>query len=109
MRENRIVFFNEVGAPETSAVLSINKANTLTIEVSGEATFNLEVMGTLGVSQENFTSLQGIRINDFSVVGTISTTGIYEYDVSGISKIQLNLASVSGGNISVVGVSRGDY
>lgn len=109
MRENRIDFFKNASGAAESGVMPINKANTLTIEVSGTGTFSIEVLATVGVSQESFSALQGIKLNDFSVVSAISTTGIYEYDVTGISKVKVNLASMSGGNITITGVSRGDY
>lgn len=108
MIENRLYFFKEADTAVESDVLEISKANLLILEVSGNGTFGIDVMVNVDVTNDTFNTFKGIKMNDLSLVESISTVGIYQYDISGASKVKLNLKNISGGNVTVLGVTRGD-
>ena len=108
MIENRMNFFTDASATADSEIMVVNKANILTIEVVGAGTFSLDVKATVGIDEDNFTTIQGVKLNDFTVVGSITSAGIYEFDITNVSKVQVSLGSVSGGTVSVAGVTRSD-
>lgn len=108
MIENRIYFFNEEDTAKESVELSVSKANLLILEVSGSGTFGIDVMVNVDIANDTFNTFKGIKMNDLSLVESISSAGVYQYDISGASKVKLNLKNISGGNVTVLGVTRGD-
>lgn len=108
MIENRLYFFKEADTAVESDVLEISKANLLILEVSGSGTFGIDVMVNVDIANDTFNTFKGIKMNDLSLVESISSAGVYQYDISGASKVKLNLKNISGGNVTVLGVTRGD-
>lgn len=108
MIENRLYFFKETDTAVESDVLEISKANLLILEVSGSGTFGIDVMVNVDIANDTFNTFKGIKMNDLSLVESISSAGVYQYDISGASKVKLNLKNISGGNVTVLGVTRGD-
>lgn len=100
------LFFNNTTTTGDSEYLINNKANVLSLQVFGEATsFSISVLGLIDIDSDDFVPLTGINLSDFSLASNISKNGIYEYDISGIRLIKLNLASTNA-NISVKGVTK---
>ena len=108
MIENRLYFFKEADTAVESDVLEISKANLLILEVSGSGTFGIDVMVNVDIANDTFNTFKGIKMNDLSLVESINSAGVYQYDISGASKVKLNLKNISGGNVTVLGVTRGD-
>ena len=94
------------GATATTISESIGNANRgelLTLEVTGTATsFELKVEGVVNPSTTTWGELAYIS-SDNLVGTTISKNGIYEVVVQSLSKIRVNLSSITGGNVSVYG------
>lgn len=90
---------SEVGE---SSYTGNSRADTLCVEVTGSATaIQLTVLGLVDYKQEEYTTLSGISLNDYSVVQTITEKGIYQFPIEGLAHFKLKLAAVSGGKISV--------
>ena len=93
---------------ETSTVISAfmgnpNFGELLTLEITGTATsFELKVEGVVNPSTTTWEELAYIS-SDNLVGTTISKNGIYEVVVQSLSKIRVNLSSITGGNVSVYG------
>lgn len=80
-----------------------NFGELLTLEVSGTSTiFEIEVEGIVDINSTTWNTLGWISM-DNNVGTTITTKGIYEIVVQNISKVRVNLSSISNGNISVFG------
>ena len=80
-----------------------NFGELLTLEITGTATsFELKVEGVVNPSTTTWGELAYIS-SDNLVGTTISKNGIYEVVVQNLSKIRVNLSSITGGNVSVYG------
>ena len=93
---------------ETSIVTSdfignSNLGELLALEVTGTSTtFEILVEGIVDINSTDWVTLGWISM-DNTVGTTIIAKGIYEIVVQNLSKVRVNLSSISNGNISVYG------
>ena len=93
---------NANSATESPVTVSI-QGETLTLQVDGDATnFSFQVLGCSDMGSKDFYVLNGFKTN-FDLIDTVSEKGIYTFGIEGISKIKVNLASITGGSLSVFG------
>lgn len=101
---NDKIFLTSITAPTTSEPIgNSNLGELLTLEISGTSTeFELVVEGIVDINSTTWTTLGWISV-DNNVGTTITTKGIYEIVAQNLSKIRVDLTSISNGNISVYG------
>lgn len=102
---NSKLVFNNISSVAESKPMSIGDGEILKIQVDGTATsFSIEVLGS---------ALEGLSYNSLRMKNdtteiesnTITANGIYTIDVSGLYAVKFKIASISGGNITVLGKS----
>lgn len=94
--------FQNVSTPLESSPITVGQGDLLTVEVSGTASsMDLVVEGCADLNSSNYTLISGINLQDLSTIDSISANGLYQFSVSGLGRLVLNLTSVSGGPITV--------
>lgn len=97
-------FFNAVEEQQESNVLKNGIGSILILQVEGNASlFEIKVEGSIDNESNEYYDIAVINNENFEVKNKIENIGIYTVGVDGYSNIKLNLASVSGGYISVFG------
>ena len=98
-----VTFHNGATVVASGTVLTVGGYKILTVEVSGTSTSrNIEFMarGPAGINRP----IMGIRLNDLATSASTNSTGeIWQFDISGLSSVLMNLADVVGGNVTVQG------
>ena len=98
------VFLDENSTVTTSNPLVINSsAETLKLSVAGSGTLNVTVKGKIDRDAADFYDMASVKLEDYSVVATITAEGLYAVDVQGIKEVEI----VNGGNagdVTVFGV-----
>lgn len=98
-----VVFHNEASSAADGATIPVDGNKTLTIEIWGtSATRNVAFMG-IGPSG-TARPINGVNLTDFTVdVSTSGTGELWQFDVTGLTSVIMDLTAVSGGNVSVKG------
>lgn len=98
-------FFDAITtSAESNSLLNLYDGSQLVIQVEGTATsFSIEVQGLVDGESNVYRPLAIINNFDFSILQEITEKGIYSIGVDGITKIKLNLISITGGNLTVFG------
>lgn len=97
-------FLSEVTEATLSSELFNSRSDSLVIEVSGDATdieLNIECCVDMIESVWDVVSVQDKT--SLNIVTQINSNGIYEVNMSGISKIRANLVGITSGTIKVFG------
>lgn len=114
-----IPFFDSVKTPVSSSGISPSAWNVsgyknLSLQFSGSATaFSAEVEATINTIDGNGVNLTDaqcvwapltvVGLNGFGTSVNIASAGLYAVGVSGLSRVRVNLASVSGGSLTIIG------
>ena len=72
------------------------QADVLSLEVSGTFEGVIKVEGRVNKENNDYTTLAGINMSEFTIAKQIVDIGIYEYGVEGIQDIRINIESISG-------------
>lgn len=97
-------FFNAVEEQQESNVLKNGIGSVLILQVEGNASsFEIKVEGSIDNESEKFFDIAVINNETFEISNNIKDIGIYSVGVDGYSNIKLDLASISGGYVSVFG------
>lgn len=100
---NSKLFFNQTVTTGTSEVLGNIRGDLLVIEVYGTATvIDLKVQGVVDANNITFSDISWKK-SDGTTGTNIVAEGVYIINVSGLSKIQVVINTVTGGNITVFG------
>ena len=100
---NSKLFFNQTIATGTSEVLGNIRGDLLVIEVYGTATaIDLKVQGVVDANNITFSDISWKK-SDGTTGTNIVAEGVYIINVSGLSKIQVVVDTITGGNITVFG------
>lgn len=76
---------------------------TLTVEIYGTSTSRTVVFIGIGPSGTQ-RPIMGVRLSDFSTGTSTTGTGeFWQFDITGLSQVIMDLTAVSGGNVSVKG------
>ena len=95
--------FEKLSAPSTSDIIENVNGELLILQITGNATnFDISVVGTSDIKNEEYITLQTINANNFDVTNSIVANGIYQTDISAIRKIKVVANSVDGGSINVL-------
>lgn len=98
----QVTLANAVTSTGTLAPQSVGGFKTLTFEVYGTATsFTLQIQG-IGQSGTRY-PLTVVNLSGLTTTQSISSAGLYKIDVTGLVSVQVNITSVSGGNVTVAG------
>ncbi|NGM81275.1 hypothetical protein G5B47_02480 [Paenibacillus sp. 7124] len=96
-----ITFMDSVTSTTTSSY-TVNNKSKITLEIYGtatSATVNFKAVGPSGTSR----AMSGVRISDFGVATSGTLGEIWQFDVTGLTSFIVEVASISGGNVSVKG------
>lgn len=98
-------FLDNATTTATSNVLyNANKGGLMVLQVDGDATtFSLSVKGLVNNEENNWYDLAIIKTSDFTITNSITTNGIYNVVIEGVSEIKVVVNSVSGGGINAFG------
>lgn len=98
-----VVFHNAATVAGLGLVFPVDTFRILTIEISGTSTsrsVEFIARGLAGINRP----LIGIRLSDFATATNTVTTGeIWQFDITGLSFVLMNLAIVAGGNVTIQG------
>jgi hypothetical protein len=112
-----VPFFDSVKTPITVAGTS-SKWNMghkdMTLQVSGTATsFTAVVEGTVNTIAANSASLTDaecawfpisvVALQGLTTIANISSAGLYEVGIGGLSRVRVNVTNIAGGNLTIVG------
>ncbi len=110
-------FFDSVKNPITADAVSKSFHNNgydrLTLEVSGSGSGTLTIEGCINTqnadgaplddSDCSWTSTKALDINDYEMKDTITSTGVYQIVITGLSRVRIKAESVSGTGLTIVG------
>lgn len=100
-------FFEETTETGMSKTMINTKGGILTVQATGTAdSFEFMVLGCVDLENNAFVPIEGINVSDFSLAETVKGNGIYEYDISGMRQLKVNISSISGGDLTVMGISK---
>lgn len=100
---NNFYFLKDASAAQESPITVNTQGELLTLQVEGTATsVQLQVLGLSDMASDEYYPLSGLT-NAYDLVTTIKSKGLYFFGIDGVSKIKVNLLSVSGGKASVFG------
>jgi len=98
-----IVFHDGAIVTADGNIFAVGKYKTLTVEIYGtSATRTVAFIGrgTSGADRV----IMGVRLSDLSTaVSTTGTGEIWQFDITGLTSIFMDLQAVAGGNVSVQG------
>lgn len=87
--------------------------NGTALEVKGLSTLTIEIYGTSSSRTVTFyaksksgtlRALMGVRLSDFATATSTTGTGeIWQFDITGLDYVVMDLTAVDGGNVSVKG------
>ena len=100
---SRFVFQNGTAVPNTGAIFSVGEYKKMTIEVYGTATaFEVKFKGSVN-GNTNPVPVSAVNLDTFEVANNSTKTGIFSIDVSGFFNCSVEVTSVSGGHVNVIG------
>jgi len=89
----------------TSSEFINNACDLCTLQIYGTATaLKVQVQGMVDIDANTWVSIASYDKGDLEVQdgsGGMTAAGIFTVDIAGIQKLRLNVALVSGGNVSV--------
>ena len=99
-------FHNSVTVASGGAEFAVGGHKTLTVHISGTSTSRtVEFKGRPpGAPAGTYVPLMGIRLSDLTPA--TSTTGnneVWQFDITGLEGVIMDLSAVSGGNVTVKG------
>jgi hypothetical protein len=98
----QVTLANAVTTTGTQPAQAVGGFKTLTIEVYGTATsYSVQIQG-IGNSGTPYT-LTATNLTGLTTTQNITTAGLYQFDVTGLTSVQANITAVSGGNVTVKG------
>lgn len=98
-----IVFQNAATTIVAGTIFMVGGYKTLTVEIYGTSTSRTVAFMGRGISGAN-RSIMGVKLSDFSTA--ISTTGtgeLWQFDITGLHSVFMDLQAVIGGNVTVQG------
>lgn len=98
-----VTFHDAATAPGKGVAFSVGGYKTLTVEIYGTSTSRtINFKATLVSGAE--IPIMGVKLSDMSMSNNTSGTGeIWQFDVTGLNTVIMDLVAVSGGNVSIKG------
>jgi len=83
-------------------ILNNTNCDTLSLNVSGTATsLTITIEANNIFNSTEYQSIAAIKLSDFSINETITSTGLFEIPIEATANIKVSLTSVSGGDVTV--------
>ena len=105
MKMNGTLRIASATAAATSNEFINNACDLCTLQIYGTATaLKVQVQGMVDIDANAWVSVASYDKGDLEVqdgTGGMTAAGIFTVDIAGIQKLRLNVASVSGGNVTV--------
>ncbi len=102
----QVVFQNAVTAAGNGNTLTVNGMKTLTVEIFGTAT-SAQVNFMAASVSGTYTPITGTNLDGFTqavdVTSVSATPQLWQFDVTALASVQMQVASISGGSITVQG------
>ena len=98
-----ITFHNEAVVAADGTVYTLDGDKTLTVEIYGTSTSRTIAFIGRGASGAD-RAISGINLNGFaSAINTTGTGELWQFDITGLTSVFMDLQAVAGGNVSVKG------
>ena len=96
--------FHDVATSTSNGkALNVKAFKTLRVKITGTSSSRTVTFYARDIDG-NLTALMGVRMSDFSTATSTTGTGEYwQFDVTGIEAVVMDLTAVSGGNVTVKG------
>ena len=100
---NSVIFHDEAVSASNGTELEVGGYKTLAFEIYGTST-SRTVEFKCKSESGTLRSIMGVKVNDFSTATSTNGTGeIWQFDITGLTSIIIDLTAVAGGNVSVKG------
>jgi hypothetical protein len=98
-------FQNAATTTGNGTAFVVGSYKTITVEIYG--TSASRTVTFYGKSKSGtLRAIQGVRISDFTLATSTTTTGeIWQFDITGLDYVVMDLTAVAGGNVSVKGTA----
>ena len=98
-----VVFHADATSAADGTVFTVGNYKTLTVEIYGTSTSRTVAFIGRGAGVTD-RALMGVNLSDFSTGTSTTGTGeIWQFDITGLTSVFMDLQAVSGGNVSVTG------
>ena len=102
-RVEEVTFQTAATVAAQGTALTVGGLKTLTVEIAGTSTSRTIAFQCAGPSGA-YRTLTGVRLSDFAIASTTTTTDeIWQFDITGLVTVIMNLTAVAGGNVTVRG------
>ena len=90
MTLNSFVFFDADSTSTESNVMDvIDRAEDMTLQISGSGSINLQIKGKSDVKDGGWDNISAVSLGSFSAVQSITAAGIYSVPVRGLTKLKI--------------------
>ena len=98
-----LVFHDEATTTGNGTTYFVGASKTLTVEIYGTSTSR--TISFYAISESGtIRPMMGVRMSDFATATSTTTTGeIWQFDITGLDSVMMDLTAVAGGNVSVKG------
>lgn len=101
---NNFKFFDNEANVKESNVLANTQGSILVLQVSGDASnFKINAYGQVDLESNDYAKLQAINVESYDISQDITSNGIYNISIDGISKVYLDLSAITSGQVTVYG------
>ena len=98
-----ITFHDAATVAARGTVLTVGGLKALFVEISGTSASRTIAFEGAGASA-TYSAITGVRLADLAVATfTITSAEIWQFDVSGLVTVSMNLTAVAGGNVTITG------
>ncbi|AHF10362.1 MULTISPECIES: hypothetical protein [Dehalobacter] len=100
---NDVTFHNAAIVAADGTILTVGGYKTLTVEIYGTSTSRTIAFIGRGPSGTD-RAIMGVRLSDLSTGSSTTGTGeIWQFDITGLSSVFVDLQAVAGGNVTAKG------
>lgn len=98
-----ITFHDAAVAPADGAPLAVGGLKTLTVEIWGTSTSRTVEFKAAG-PEGTYRLISGVRLSDLTIAtSTTGTAEFWQFDITGLAAVIMDLSAVAGGNVTVKG------
>lgn len=91
------VFFDaESTASESNVMDVIDRAEDMTLQVSGSGSINLQIKGKADTKDGGWETISSISMKDFSMAQSVTSVGLYSVPLRGITKLKIVNSGATG-------------
>ena len=102
-----VTFHNAATVAADGATFAVEGYKTLTVEIYGTSVSRTVAFMGVGASG-TARAIKGVNLTDLSLAtSTAGTAELWQFDITGLKSVIMDLTSISGGNVSVKGTAVG--